>query len=78
MGIRFSEVLWEVVGSDGCFVDGKYWIRIYNNNLRFLNNVPHNANVVDFADLGRSKSSSGATWANSAFACPSVALGVLW
>jgi hypothetical protein len=22
--MRFSEVLWEVVGSDGCFVDGKY------------------------------------------------------
>ena len=58
------------MGSDSCFVDGKYWIRIYNNNLRFLNNVPHNANVVDFADLGKSTSSSGATcfWANSAFA----------
>ena len=50
-----------VMGSDDCFVDGKYWIRIYNNNLRFLNNVPHNANVVDIADLGRSTSSSGAT-----------------
>lgn len=35
--------------------------QIFNNNLRFLNNVPHNANVVDFADLGRSPSSSGAT-----------------
>ncbi len=28
MGIRFSEVLWEVMRSDGCFVDGKYWIRV--------------------------------------------------
>jgi hypothetical protein len=50
--MRFSEGLWEVVGSDG-FVDGTYRIIIYNNNLRSLNNVPHNANVVDFADLGR-------------------------
>ena len=50
--MRFSEVLWEVVGSDG-FVDGKYRIRIYNNNC-FLNNVSHNSNVIDFADLGRS------------------------
>jgi hypothetical protein len=31
MGMRYLEVLWEVVGSDG-FVDGKYQIRIYNNN----------------------------------------------
>jgi hypothetical protein len=70
MGMRFSEVLWEVVGNDG-FVDGKYRIRIYNNNLRFLNNVPHNANVVDFADLG---SSSRAPW-RPAF---ELALGSLW
>jgi hypothetical protein len=66
------------VGSDGYFVDGKYWIRIYNNNLRFLNNVPRNANVVNFADLGRLTSSSGATcfWANSAFAYKATSLEI--
>lgn len=42
------------------FVDRNYSIIIYNNNLRFLTNIPYNTNVVDFADLGRSKSSSGA------------------
>jgi len=66
------------VGSNNCFVDGMYWIKIYNNNLRFLNNMPYNANVVDFVDLKRSTSSSGATYflANSTFACPSLTLGV--
>jgi hypothetical protein len=75
MGIRFSVVLQEVIGSDICLLIETI---IYNNNLRFLTNIYYNTNVVDFADLGRSKSSSGATcfWANSAFAYKAISLEI--